>query len=247
MKTQAFHRQDTPSSCLIKSLLLTINLFFILFSIVNLLVFLRSPGSGRLSTLVCSPDDQGRSLCTVTITGVREIYREYFWADDFLNTYYYNNDHFSLEQAARRGVPAYFTWGEDISGIASSSDAVCSLSFLTKSRVVDFIPPYQSCDKVYDANDQIAAAFVGDQPAIRIRFNGYSPSILWRIVLLSIAVVLLAGQFASWFIRRRRVSKENVGVEKQEISVHPEGNGSRSNPQVQAAEEVDPSKDMIAR
>ena len=214
MKTQAFHRQDTPSNSLIKSWLLTINLFFILYSIVNLFLYLLGPGYGRLSTLVCSPDAQGRSLCTVTITGFREIYREYFWADDFLNTYYYRNDNFSLEQAARRGVPAYFTWGEDMRGIASSSDAVCSLSILTKSRVVDFIPPYQSCDKIYNANDQIAAAFVGDQPVIRIRLNGYSPNILWRIVLLAIAVILLAGQFASWFIRRRRDCNEDVGADK---------------------------------
>jgi len=56
MKIKDFLRQETPGIKLIKSWLFTLNLFFILYALVELFTFLLGPDSGRLSTLVCRPD-----------------------------------------------------------------------------------------------------------------------------------------------------------------------------------------------
>jgi hypothetical protein len=53
------------------------------YMILDGLTFMLNPFSGRISTFACKTADQTGTLCTVTIYGLREIYRKSFTPDEF--------------------------------------------------------------------------------------------------------------------------------------------------------------------
>ena len=194
MKTEASSRQHHPARNLIKDWLFTLNLFFILYSLVMLAQFMMGPESGRVSTLVCKPDPWGKKVCTVKIYGVHKLFRLDFYADDYMRTF--TSSTFNLNSH-----PGYYLedlslpWGNGF-GAGSSDEYACAVSIQIQSQAVDFVPPYQKGSACSRAQKMVEAAFAGDRSAIDIRFNGLNPNLYWRVGLLGIASLLFLAQCA---------------------------------------------------
>ncbi len=200
MKTEASRRQQHPARNLIKDWLFTLNLFFILYSLVMLAQFMMGPESGRVSTLVCQPDPWGKKVCTVKIYGFHKLYRLDFYADDYVRTFTSSNSYLSSH-------PGHYLddlslpWNNHLEA-TTSYDHVCAVSIQIQSQVVDFVPPYQTaCSR---AQKMVEQAFAGDRSAIDIRFNGTNPNLYWRLALLGFASLLFLAQCAVRLRRRRR-------------------------------------------
>ena len=220
MKIEASRHQGQTARNLIKDWLFTINLFFIIYSLVMLATFLLGPQSGRLSTLVCKPDPWGKLVCTVKIYGVHKIFRLDFYADDYIKTVQTSND--------TRGDHLWpyrkdlsLPW-DNVFEATNSAEFVCAVSIMIQSQLVDFVPPYQTFGMCSRAKAQVEAAFAGDRSAINIRFNGYNPQIYWRIALLVIASLLFLAQ-CDVRLRRWRLEKNAVAVAEGQKDLPPPG------------------------
>lgn len=213
MKIEAPGHQDHTARKLFKDWLFTINLFFILYSLVILATFLLGPQSGRLSTLVCKPDASGKSICTVKIYGVHKMYRKDFYADDYMYTLSSNN-YLLNEHNKASFVDLSLPWSDAFKP-SSSEEFGCAVSIRIQSQLVDFVPPYQRGSVCTRAATQVEAAFAGDRSAINVRINGYNPQIYWCIALLVIASLLFLLQCAVRLISWRGESKAVVVAEGQ--------------------------------
>jgi hypothetical protein len=202
MKIEASRPQHHPARNLIKDWLFTLNLFFILYSLVMLAQFMMGPESGRVSTLVCKPDPWGKKVCTVKIYGAHKLFRLDFYADDYMRTDTLNN----FDLSSRPGsYPSDLSlpWSGQFQA-SSSAEYVCAVSIRIQSQVVDFVPPYQKRSACSRAQKMIEQAFAGDRSAIDIRFNGINPNLYWRVALLGIASLLFLAQCAVRLRDRRR-------------------------------------------
>jgi hypothetical protein len=208
MTIEAARHPDHTARNLIKGWLFTINLFYILFSLVALATFLLGPQSGRLSTLVCKPDPWGKVVCTVKIYGVHKIYRKDFYADDYMYTLRSSN--FGTSDHSRAVLADLSLPWSDALNPSSSDEIVCAVSIRIQSQLVDFVPPYQRGSVCSLAEEQVKAAFAGDRSAIDVRINGYNPQIPWRIKLLVIASLLFLVQCALRLIGWRRAKNAAV-------------------------------------
>ncbi|MDD1777339.1 MAG: hypothetical protein LUQ65_04150, partial [Candidatus Helarchaeota archaeon] len=192
--------------------------------------------------MVCRPDAQGRSLCTVTISGLGEIFRSSFWADEFRDAYTSNN--ILLSQRNRLSfMNLALPWEDvvesDYSTLNDSPDGlVCAVSIKTVDKFIDFLPPYQHETQCDQAEGQIEAAFDDDRSAINIRFDGYSPNIARRIEVLAIAGLLLLGQSASGYIRRRQDRKLVIQAEEPKKLLQLESVGAVLIPGEKGTEDV---------
>ncbi len=191
MKIEASRRQHHPARNLIKDWLFTVNLFFILYSLVMLAQFIMGPESGRVSTLVCKPDPWGKKVCTVKIYGFHKLFRLDFYADDYMGTVRSSNDYST--QPPHYLSDLSLPWNQ-VEQQGSSGDYVCAVSIRTQRQVVDFVPPYQKGSVCSQAEAQLKEAFWGDRSAIDIRFNGINPNLYWRVTLLGIAGLLFLAQ-----------------------------------------------------
>jgi hypothetical protein len=202
MKIEASRPQQHPARNLLKDWLFTLNLFFILYSLVTLAQFMMGPESGRVSTLVCKPDPWGKKVCTVKIYGVHKMFRLDFYADDYMRTDTLNN----FDLISRPGsYPSDLSlpWSGQFQA-SSSAEYVCAVSIRIQSQAVDFVPPYQKGSACSRAQKMVEQAFAGDRSAIDIRFNGINPNVYWRVALLGIASLLFIAQCAVRLRDRRR-------------------------------------------
>jgi hypothetical protein len=237
MKIEASRHQGQTARNLIKDWLFTLNLFFIIYSMVMLAQFSMGPDSGRLSTLVCKPDPWGKLVCTVKIYGFRKLFRLDFYADDYIGTYESNNLPTSYPNPYLSDLA--LPWDNML--VAGTSDQiVCAVSIRTSPRLIDFVPPYQSGAACSQAQALVEAAFAGDRSAINIRFNGYSPELYWRIVLLAFASLLFVAQCSVRLRRRRHEKKAIVVAEDKKGEILPGTTDILMNPEQQPAEEDHP-------
>jgi hypothetical protein len=63
--------------------LFSASLLIAAYMLVDGFAFLLNPYSGRVSTFACKTNSQDRTLCTVTIYGLRDVYRRSFTAEEF--------------------------------------------------------------------------------------------------------------------------------------------------------------------
>jgi len=234
MKTEASRHQGHTTWNLIKDWLFTLNLFFIIYSLVMLATFLLGPQSGRLSTLVCKPDASGKSVCTIKIYGVHKIFRLDFYADDYMDTVLSSNDSrgdYLWPYRKDLSLP----W-DNVPEQSTSDEYVCAVSIKIQSQLVDFVPPYQTGSFCTRVVSQVEAAFDSDRSAINLRINGYNPQLYWRIVLLVIASLLFMAQCAVR-LRRRHAKKAIVVAEGQKVLSPPGTDAILTDPDLQLAEE----------
>ena len=249
MKIIDFIHKETPGKKLVKGWLFTLNLFFFLYSAVMLGEYLLGPDSGRLSTLVCKPGVRGPSVCTVKIFGIRKIYRQDFYAYNYIETlisYNFEDQHppaFYKELALPWGTIGHYDQLYD-------SSPVCAVSIRTGPQIIDFVPPYQSPSNCKQAETLIKDAFAGDRDKIDVQFNGYNPFIYMMASLVVISCLALIGQSTPRFIRWIKNTKASRGIDNQgipaqfgDVVFEPEI------PRVSATEQVNPliSKAFILR
>ncbi len=233
MKTEASSRHHHPTRNLIKDWLFTVNLFFILYSLVMLAQFMMGPESGRVSTLVCKPDPWGKVVCTVKIYGVHKLFRLDFYADDYIRTFTSSN--FNLHS-----YPGHYLddlslpWSGHLEA-TTSYDHVCAVSIQIQSQAVDFVPPYQSGSACSRAQKMVEQAFAGDRTAIDIRFNGLNPNLYWRLALLGIASLLFLAQCAVRLKHRQRQKNALRLADDQPITAQPATVGALADSGVQPA------------
>ncbi len=192
--------KGSPQFSLVRRWLFTFNLLFIIYMAVLLGEYLLSPDSGRLSTLVCKLGSHGKSVCTVKIFGIRKIYRQDFYADDYVETltsYNYPSEYRTPPYLSELALP----WG-DIHQYDTSDFLVCAVAIRTGPQVIDFIPPYQSYSFCQTAVELIKSAFNGDRSNIELSFNGYNPHIYRLVWLIIAAGLVLLGQSVFYIIRR---------------------------------------------
>lgn len=132
-------------------------------------IFLLNPYSGRLSTFVCELDSRGKTICTVTIYGLREISRHSFPAEDFINA---------------RDI---IEWN------GSSSNATHGITISTKQGQIDFIPAIEDGRYIHGLQQQINDLFIdGEQTqSISIVHFRPHPSFYQRALMLAVGLVLL--------------------------------------------------------
>lgn len=240
MKIEASRHQGQTTRNLIKDWLFTLNLFFIIYSLVMLATFLLGPQSGRLSTLVCKPDPWGKLVCTVKIYGVHKLFRLDFYANDYMETIRSSNFSGGHPRPYLRDLS--LPW-DNVPEQDSSDTYVCAVSIRIQSQLVDFVPPYQTGSVCSKAEAQLKAAFAGDRSAINLRFNGINPQVYWRIGLLVIASLLFFVQCAFRLRRSTREKNATMVAEDQKGDSQPGTNDSLSSPRLQLAEkEAQPVK-----
>lgn len=130
--------------------------------ILDGLAFLASPYSGRVSRLACEPDSTGQTVCTVTIYGIRQIYRRSFFANDFIEA---------------REIKNY---------TGTSEGMTCGITILTETEKFNFIHPYQSCAVIHPMAQRVNASFPYGiwTPGFHILHVGFHSTIYLRLVLL---------------------------------------------------------------
>jgi hypothetical protein len=235
MKIEPSRCQDHAARNLVKGWFITLNLFFIIYSMFILGKFLLEPQSGRLSTLVCNPDPWGKLVCTVKIYGVHKLFRLDFYADDYIETY--SSSNFYPGEFQRRYLNDLSLPWDNVPEQTTSDEYVCAVSIRTQRQLVDFVPPYQTSSVCSRAQAQLEAAFAGDRSAINIRFNGYNPQLYWQIALLVVASLLFLYQCAVRLRSRRREKNAMLVAEDQRSDSQPGTADILTDPDLQPAEE----------
>ena len=125
-------------------------------------VCLLDPDAGRISTLVCKPDAQGQTLCTVSIYGVLSIYRRSFPAEKFYQARLIDN---------HAGDSYDFRYG---------------VTILTTDEPINFISATQKRQYADQKVRQINALFVNGEamPPTTIIHHGIHWSAYLSVVLL---------------------------------------------------------------
>ena len=139
--------------------------------ILDGLAYLASPYSGRISRLDCKPDPTGETVCTVTIYGIRQVYRRSFLANQFVEALVIHN---------YTGDSADTTYGITL--------------LLNTAEKINFIHPYQNWEVIQRKAQQVNDLFVDLMPVISasITFMGVKSSNLVRplLILLGLFYVL---------------------------------------------------------
>lgn len=142
-------------------------LVFTAYILLDGAAYVFNPYFGRVSTLSCRFDTQGRSLCTVTIYGFREIYRRSFEAEDFYTAARVDYSHGTSD-----------TW-------------TCGITLVTTAAgKIGFVHPYQPCGKIESAIDRVNRLFEsgGPAPVGSVLYIGFNSSLYRRLLLLLVGL-----------------------------------------------------------
>ena len=136
--------------------------------------FLLNPYSGRISTFACKTDARERTLCTVTIYGLRDTYRRTFTAHEFVQAVFFLNLY------------------------GSSSDTTYGITILTQDEKINYIYAINPPGNLEQKADQINALFETGEPVpdTLIVNNGFDPSLYRRGVLIVLSMLL------AWYTTR---------------------------------------------
>ncbi len=156
--------------------------------ILDGLAYLASPYSGRISRLACEPDPTGETVCTVTIYGIRQVYRRSFPADQFVEALVIHN---------YTGDSADTTYGITL--------------LLNTAEKINFIHPYQNWDVIQLKAQQVNDLFVDNVPVFTasITFMGVKSSNLLRplLILLGLFYVLERSRSGKPWPKRTGISR----------------------------------------
>ena len=156
--------------------------------ILDGLAYLASPYSGRISRLACEPDSTHSSVCTVTIYGIRQVYRRSFPADQFVEALVIQN---------YTGDSADTTYGITL--------------LLNTAEKINFIHPYQNWEVIQRKAQQVNDLFVDLRPVISasITFMGVKSSNLVRplLILLGLFYVLMRSRRGKPWPKRTAISR----------------------------------------
>ena len=156
--------------------------------ILDGLAYLASPYSGRISRLACEPDSTHSSVCTVTIYGIRQIYRRSFPADQFVEALVIQN---------YTGDSADTTYGITL--------------LLNTAEKINFIHPYQNWEVIQRKAQQVNDLFVDLLPVVSasITFMGVKSSNLVRplLILLGLFYVLMRSRRGKPWPKRTAISR----------------------------------------
>jgi hypothetical protein len=154
--------------------LFTASLIIIVYLVIDGFTFLLNPYSGRISTFACKTDAETGTLCTVTIYGLREIYRKSFTPDEFFRAVVIKN------------YPG------------DSWDTTYGLTIQTKTENINYLyhihPPAKPARVAHQINDLFVDGHV--VPDTFIITNGLDASIYRRgfLILLVIGLAWLAAR-----------------------------------------------------
>jgi hypothetical protein len=143
------------------------SLIIIAYLLMDGFAYLLNPYSGRISTFSCRTDSHDQTFCTVTIYGIREIYRRTFPAEDFYQAVVITHSTGNTGQA---------TYG---------------ILIATTQEKIDYIPAYQTEDTLENKARRINDLFVEGEkvpPTLKIHI-GFNSSIYRRAILLVFALM----------------------------------------------------------
>lgn len=149
-----------------KNWVFTAFLVFAAYILLDGAAYVFNPYFGRVSTLSCRLGGQGRSLCTVTIYGFREIYRRSFEAEDFYTAAQVDHSHGTSD-----------TW-------------TCGITLVTTAGKIGFVHPYQPCGKIEFAVDRVnrLLKFDGPSPMGSVLYIGFNSSLYRRMFFLLVGL-----------------------------------------------------------
>jgi hypothetical protein len=150
-------------------LIYAICIVFAIFLIMDSIAYLANPYSGRISVLECKRDGYDKSICTVTIYGIRETYQREFKAAEFYE---------AVTIVKELGV---------------SEKRTCGVTIITSKERINFVHQHEHCPVADRIADKINYIFDSGEykPYIRniqIRLN----SSFYRRGMLLIAALGLA-------------------------------------------------------
>ena len=136
--------------------------------------FLLNPYSGRISTFACKTDARERTLCTVTIYGLRETYRRTFTAHEFVQAVFF------------KPYPSI------------SSDMTYGITIRTQDEIINYIYAINPPGNLEQMANQINVLFVADEPVpdTLIVNNGFNAGLYGRGFLIVLSLLL------AWYTTR---------------------------------------------
>ncbi len=160
--------------------LLLVYLVFAAYLIVDGFVYLLGPYSGRISVLDCTNQIEQRTICTVTLYGMRKTDQIRFWAEDFRNASKVANFDIGDSYKATYGVAI----------------------MITTDRIerIDFVAPYQSSARAQKATDHINQMFSKSETFFseRITYIGFDTSLYRRAILLVVGLLFILTYRSHW-------------------------------------------------
>jgi hypothetical protein len=176
MKNMKFTQQFRTFVPKIKTWLFVAYIIMAAYLILDGAVYMITPYSGRISTLICRENEQGASECKITIYGFKEIYQRSF-----------------LIRNVR-----YVEKIDDWHGM--SERHVCGIVIKTFSDDFRFVDSYQGCGKITKTVEKINDLFdLGDySPAKRIIYIGFNSSLYRRVFLLVLGLLIALRWGTSW-------------------------------------------------
>jgi hypothetical protein len=187
VKIKKFSQMFRPLAPKLKSWVFVTYVIMVAYLIVDGPAFMYDPYSGRLSTLVCRENKQGASECKITIYGFTEIYQRSFLVKNVRAVFRIH--HFPL---------------------ATSDSLVCGITIITYSEKINFVHPYQKCDKIDKTVAKINYIFtLGEySPAKRITYVGFNSSIYQRALLLVVGFLIALLGRSSWSLVPMQITSQ---------------------------------------
>jgi hypothetical protein len=169
VKIKKFSQMFHPLVPKLKSWVFVAYIIMAAYLIVDGAVYLTTPYSGRISTLICSENEQGYPSCTTTIFGFKEIHQRSFLVKNVIRAIAIHDWH------------------------GSSDQHVCGISIKTYSNIFGFVHPYQRCRKITKTVEKINDMFtLGDYSHTkRIIYFGFNSSLYRRAFLLVVLFIIL--------------------------------------------------------
>jgi len=149
-------------------------LLFAAYLVYDGFAFLLTPSSGRISTFACKTDARERTLCTVTIYGLRDTYRRTFTAHEFVQAI----------------VLVHYT--------GASGDETYGITILTQDEKINYIYAINPPGNLEQKARRINALFAAGEPVpdTLIVNNGFNPSLYRRGILIVLGLLL------AWYTTR---------------------------------------------